>query len=500
MTKMFSRGFFGGQSSSGGLEFQQMMDEMPTAVMMCDLDFRIIYANRASITALRKIEHVLPTRADNIVGSSIDIFHKNPSHQRRMLSDPRNLPHKARITIGGEWLDLNVSAIMDAKGNYLGPMLAWSIITDLVKQERETKKMLNMLDLMPINVMLADGETLEITYANKTSMDTLRPLEHLLPCRANDIIGKNIDIFHKNPSHQRRMLGDHKSVLPHRAIIPLGKDKLELSISSLNDPDGKYVGPLVTWSVVTENINMATRMEEVVSTVSSASAEMRASAESMRSAAEQGNSKSSAVAAASEQLNASITEISRQISKVTEVTRAAMGEAEVSAQRVNTLADTAQKIGEVVNLINDIARQTNLLALNATIEAARAGEAGKGFAVVASEVKALATQTARATEQISDQVRGIQDATSATVRANQSINQKVDEINQIAGAVAAAVEEQTAATHEVAQNITSVSQTSAETGRIAEDVQSASGELAQRAEELKNQLAAFLARFTNKKQ
>ncbi len=179
---------------------KQMLNSMPVNVMMCELkDFSITYLNKTSIDTLRKLEHLLAVKADQLLGRSIDIFHKAPSHQRRLLADPKNLPHRARIKLGPEVLDLQVSAIYDATGKYLGPMLTWSIITEFVRQERETKRLMRMLDDMPINVMTADKDTLEINYINRTSINTLRAVEHLLPIKADNALGTCIDIFHKNP-------------------------------------------------------------------------------------------------------------------------------------------------------------------------------------------------------------------------------------------------------------------------------------------------------------
>ena len=171
------------------------------------------------------------------------------------------------------------------------------------------------------------------------------------------------------------------------------------------------------------------------------------------------------------------------------------------------LADAAQKIGEVVGLITDIAEQTNLLALNATIEAARAGEAGKGFAVVASEVKNLASQTAKATEEISAQIQGIQASTDESVTAIGAITQTIEQVDQIAAAISAAVEEQTAATQEIARNVeeasagtnqvnSNISEVSAATqvtGDVAQTIQRESLSLSEDAEKLKSEIQRFLA-------
>jgi len=263
------------------------------------------------------------------------------------------------------------------------------------------------------------------------------------------------------------------------------------------------------------------KVRDLVAALSSAATEMEASARSMTataeetskqsltvaSATEQASANVETVATASEELTSSIQEIGRQVAQSSKIAMKAVEDAKHTDATVQELAVGAQKIGEVVTLIQSIASQTNLLALNATIEAARAGEAGKGFAVVASEVKALANQTAKATDEISGQIGQIQDSTKQAVDAIRGIAQTIGEIAEIATAIAAAVEQQGSATkeiarnvqqaaqgtQEVASNIVRVKEGSAATGSAASEVLGAAGGLAQQAQTLSREVDSFLS-------
>ncbi|MBK1837307.1 globin-coupled sensor protein [Azospirillum sp. YIM B02556] len=215
------------------------------------------------------------------------------------------------------------------------------------------------------------------------------------------------------------------------------------------------------------------------------------------------------VASATEQLAGSIADISRNVTESSRISSSAVDEAERTKGTVSGLVEAAQRIGDVVKLINNIASQTNLLALNATIEAARAGEAGKGFAVVANEVKHLANQTAKATEDISSQIAGMQSAAGNAAEAIHAVGRTITHINEIVTTVAATVEQQTAATQEITRNVQEVAvgsrrvtesigqvtQSSAETGGIAQEVLAASGLLHRQADELNRGVGEFLTRI-----
>ncbi|MBB6249975.1 methyl-accepting chemotaxis protein [Nitrospirillum iridis] len=261
------------------------------------------------------------------------------------------------------------------------------------------------------------------------------------------------------------------------------------------------------------------KIAELSESLASAANEMDATAKSMAanaeetsrqsmtvsSAAEQTSANVQTVAAAAEELSASIQEIGRQMGRTMETVNHAVSQAHETDQVVQTLSSGAERIGDVVRLIADIASQTNLLALNATIEAARAGEAGKGFAVVASEVKSLATQTAKATEEISAQVADIRSASDNAVGAIHAIAQRIQDINGIASAIAAAVEEQEASTHEIARNVQEaargtetvtsniggVTEAASSTGVAASQVQSSAALLARDSDTLSTEVRRF---------
>ncbi len=484
--------------------YRSMAETAPTNLMFADRDMVIQYMNPASLNTLRTLEEHLPVPADEVVGSSLDIFHKDPSYQRGILADQDNLPRRAQIKVGPETLDLLVTAMTDADGTFVGAMATWEVITEKIRLDREIARVTSMVENAPKNMMFADRDMV-IQYMNPASLDKLRELESVLPVPADQIVGSSLDIFHKNPSYQRGILND-PSQLPRHANITLGGETLDLLVSAITDSEGNYIGAMATWEVITEKLALEAEKEksteamrtllgqigEHATSLSSASEELSVTATQMSAGAEETSAQAGVVSTNSEQvasnietvasgaeeMSSSIAEIARNTSEAAQVGTQAVRDAEETNVAVARLGESSVEIGQVVKLITSIAQQTNLLALNATIEAARAGEAGKGFAVVANEVKELAKETAKATEDISAKIEAIQTDTTGAVSAIQRIATTVGRVNEIQNTIASAVEEQSATTQEITRTVNEAAQGAQEINTNISGVATAAGSTA----------------------
>jgi len=309
-------------------------------------------------------------------------------------------------------------------------------------------------------------------------------------------LARALDVFRRNAEEARRLAAAQAA---EQAAKEQRAAALEALVRGLESDISRMTGMLAAGS---------TELEATARSMSRSADQANTQSAAVASAAEEASASVETAAAAAEELTSSIGEIGRQVARSAEISRKSVTEAERTDRIVRLLAEGAEKIGQVVALINSIAGQTNLLALNATIEAARAGDAGKGFAVVASEVKNLASQTARATDEIGGQVGEIQTATREAVVAIGGIAGTVTEMSQIATAIAAAVEQQGAATAEIARtvqqtarsarevssNIGGVSRAASETGAAASQVLGAAGDLSKQAESLSGEVKIFVAR------
>ena len=425
-----------------------------------------------------------------------------------------------------------VQAIADGNTDQAVPYTEWrdeigrmaASVETLRAVMRQAFIQAQMIEQLPVGVMTAEpAGDFRITYLNAEARKILQTVQDVIRVPVDKLVGQTIDVFHPGSRRQRDLVADPAN-LPHRTSITLGSETIDLRISATFDRNGAYAGPLLTWRQITGQVQLVNQFEQSVGviarTVADSAKGMRQAASVMResaiaagertlavsTASDQASQSVSTAAAGAEEVAVSVAEIARQVAESAQIAAMAVAEAQATDASVSSLSEAADRISAVVRLIGDIAARTNLLALNATIEAARAGEAGKGFAVVAGEVKTLATQTAKATQEIGGQITAMQQATSQAVTALRSISGTIQRMNEIATIIAGSVEEQGAATQSIAEavqhaaagtaevnsNIAAVTHVVDETGSRANGVLESATEMTGQAARLKDEVAKFL--------
>jgi len=339
-------------------------------------------------------------------------------------------------------------------------------------------------EITRVTEIVADG-SLDIAVPHVARPDEIGALARSISV-FQDAMRRNVDL--------NRTVGDEAQARAHR------QEAMSAEIAAFGAEIETTITDLVHYSeqMLSASSHLSTNADQAASRTQGAATAATQTSESVRD-----------IASAAEQLSASVMEIDRQVTQSKTIAEKAVGETERTQSEIKALDEAARRIGDVVKLITAVAEQTNLLALNATIEAARAGESGKGFAVVASEVKALAGQTAKATEEISAQVAGMQQATVRSVAAINGIQHTIQEVGQITAAIAAAVSEQGAATREIARSaevasnrtiasaadVGQVGQVTDATRKDAAIVEAAAGDLGTVASRIRDQVASFFARL-----
>jgi methyl-accepting chemotaxis protein len=443
------------------------------------------------------------------VGQKIDVFHKNPAHQQKILANDKNLPHRANIRIGDEILDLNVMPVYE-NNKYVGTMVCWAIVTEVLKSNDRNAQYLSMIENMPINVMLSNKD-FEITYVNPKSIETLKKIEKLLPVKIDQIVGQSIDIFHRNPSHQRKILSNPAN-LPHRATIKLADEFLDLLVSPVYDSQNNYQGAMVTWDIITEKLKNEEAKKTIEDAVLKMTSEFTEKAKGIAETSSMVATGAQSLGATTEEMNASIEELTASINAIAQnskgtdtIARAAHHEAEAGAKLImkaieamDLISKSSEDISEIVKVISEIAGQTNLLAFNAAIEAARAGEHGLGFSVVADEVRKLAERSSQATKEISklinESTKRVALGSETSKLAGDAFEKIVAGVNKTTQAISeisTSADEQLLAAREVSIAIQQVAEDTEKSAAASDAIASDINLLTLSAEELKNVVSKF---------
>jgi len=381
-------------------KIRTMMDNMAASVTFADKHNVITYANASAIELLRKVERHLPVKVNQIVGSSIDIFHKNPRHQQDIIAEPRNFPFEGQIRIADEYFLLRASRIADTEGNFAGSLVSWDCVTAKVNAEQAVKSNLERERQQADELRTKVASVLEVV---------------------NAMAAGNFDI-----------------------VIPdLGSDAVG------------EVG--VALQAAIESIKMAlTEVRDVAGTVSTAAQQLNAVSREITNGAQTQASSLEETAASLEEITSTVKQNSDNAQQARQLATGSRDVAEKggsvvseAVQAMKEINESSKRIADIITTIDEIAFQTNLLALNAAVEAARAGEQGRGFAVVAAEVRNLAQRSASAAKEIkvliNDSVRKVENGSSLVNRSGETLSEivsSVKRVTDIVSEIAAASREQ----------------------------------------------------------
>lgn len=402
------------------------LEAIKTNVMVADYDYNIIFVNSALLDFLKEAEvdmqKDLPHfKADELIGKNIDIFHKNPAHQRKMLE---NLPddYETSIRVGGRVFGLRANHLYDGSKK-IGTVVEWSSAEEL-----DTRAQVEAIQRSQAVIEFdLDGT---IRGANKNFLSAVG-------YSLEEIKGNHHSMFMPKGEAETKEYKDFWELLR--------KGEFQTGEYQRINKEGNPIWIQASYNPVFDLKGVPFKVVKYATDITSQVLAKQNAGKMIES-----------TAVGTEELSASVKEITESMSKSRAITEEAYGIVENADEQTNKLAQAAEQMGGIVEMINDIAGQINLLALNATIESARAGEAGKGFAVVASEVKNLASQATDATEKISSEIEAMRSISSSVVDSLSAIKSSIENVREYVNSTASAVEEQSAVANEISESMQNV--------------------------------------------
>jgi methyl-accepting chemotaxis protein len=547
-----------GNSSLPDVRIRAGLDATSANIVIADENLDIVYVNRTVEAMMRNaqpdIRKALPAfDVDRMIGTNIDSFHKDPSHQRRLLGALERT-FESKLSLGGRTFRIVANPMKDATGRRLGTIVEWQDLTEtLAREERERQRaeedrrvamenarLKQALDNVTANVMVADQD-LRIVYMNRTVRQMMTQAQSDIRRDLPDfdverLMGANIDVFHRNPAHQRAMIpaltGTFKSALK------VGGRSMQIIANPVRGENGERLGTVVEWADQTEEkraeeeinglvaavaagdltrriplegkagflaaigsgINtIADNLTDLVRQVKAAASEVQQGTGDIAQGNDDLSRRTEHQAASLEQTAASMEEMTSGVTSTAEnAARASTLAAEArnaaekggavvqeAVQSMGGINDASRKMADIIHVIDDIAFQTNLLALNAAIEAARAGEEGRGFAVVATEVRMLAQRSAASAKEIKglidDSIARVEQGSAHVTNSGSTLETivgAVKKVSDIVSEIAAATREQSVGIDQVNTAVTHLDQLTQQNAALVEEASAASRSMA----------------------
>ncbi len=430
--------------------FRQITENTTSRIMVADREFRITYMNPASIELLTQLQSLLPCRVEDMIGRSIDMFHKHPSHQHSLLQDVRQLPHEATIQLGDETLLLNVSALYGPDGEHAGSLLNWDRITEAVKNRAQQQKLFEDQKTAQANLDDSIGRLLDVVLAASAGDLT----------RTVDAADGQPGQFNRLADGIRQMIVDLRELIAQ--IIDSSDQQNEGAQAIAESAAGLSDGAQAQAASVEVVTNAVQRLTDSIDLIAVNSTDARMQAEETANLAKNGG----------------------------QTVRMA-----IDAMRL--IKTSSNQINEIIQVIGEIASQTNLLALNAAIEAARAGEHGLGFSVVADEVRKLAERSSEAAKEITSLIKESTQRVADGSELSERVGASLAAIGSAAEKTAASIREIDELTEQQSKSAADVKEAIRDVADTTEANAAASEELAASSEELGSQ-ATVLRELTSR--